>query len=73
MKFEKGKNWLNLLGSCVLLFILYWMVLPAISKFVPSDYQQNLQQQDIDATPLFYTESDKALNSYYYLRLKNID
>lgn len=73
MKFEKGTNWLNLLGSFVLLFILYWMVLPAISKCIPSDYQNNLQEQDIDATPLFYTESDKALNSYYYLRLKNID
>lgn len=49
--------------------VIYFLLLPLVSDWIPSDYQKRLHNQNIDATPLFYTESEQALKSYYYLKL----
>lgn len=67
--FEKVKKSLKfIIGVSIFLFI-YVFVLPAVAKLIPRSYEENLVEYNIDATPLFYSESKEALNSYYFLEL----
>ncbi|MCB0666884.1 MAG: hypothetical protein KDC80_13710 [Saprospiraceae bacterium] len=67
-KFE-FKGFARFVLYLLLLSIFYFGVLPQMAKMVPKDYRENLDAQNIDATPLFYSESEQALNSYYFLEL----
>lgn len=57
----------------IMLCGLYFFLLPWLASYIPSHYRENMIDQNIDATPLFYTESDEALKSYYLLRLSRIN
>ncbi len=68
---EKRKGWYDLMIGVVLLIVCYVVVIPGLSRLIPENFRKNLEDQNIDATPLFYSQSEKSLKSYYYFELDN--
>lgn len=68
---EKRKGWYDLMIGVVLLTVCYVVVIPGLSRLMPENFRKNMEDQNIDATPLFYSQSEKTLKSYYYFELDN--
>lgn len=68
---EKRKDWYDLMIGVVLLTVCYVVVIPGLSRLMPENFRKNMEDQNIDATPLFYSQSEKTLKSYYYFELDN--
>lgn len=68
---EKRKGWYDLMIGVVLLIVCYVVVIPGLSRLMPENFRKNMEDQNIDASPLFYSQSEKTLKSYYYFELDN--
>ncbi len=68
---EKRKGWYDLIIGVVLLTFCYMVMIPGLSRLMPENFRKNLEEQNIDATPLFYSQSEKTLKSYYFFELDN--
>lgn len=71
LRSEKRKGWYDLMIGVVLLIVCYVVVIPGLSRLMPENFRKNMEDQNIDATPLFYSQSEKTLKSYYYFELDN--
>ncbi len=69
---DQIKRWIRLLAGIILLSILYFIILPGFGRLMPAPYLETLKDQDIDASPLFYTGSEEAMERYYYFKLEQV-
>ena len=69
-KMDSYKDFSRFVVGIMLLVVVYFGILPLLNRVVPRPYLDTLRNQNIDARPLFYSESQEALNSYYFLKLK---
>lgn len=59
--------------AVLILGIGYKYLIPGCVSLIPKDYQLQLKSHSIDATPLFYTESEEAQEAGYFMLLRRGD
>ena len=63
---KRAKQYIGLLTAVVGLGSLVFFILPVIQKvLVPAQYLEIIENQDIDPTSLFYSESEASFEIYY--------
>jgi hypothetical protein len=67
---DRKGGWGRLLAGIIVLAVFYFVILPGLGRLMPPSYLETLKERDIDATPLFYTGSEEAMESYYYFTLE---